>query len=70
MSDDGAEAAGIPPLGVKPNLINPSSLYPQILSTVLLCTILTTIFTFARLFTKFVISAWALEDREYSLHVH
>ena len=63
MTSEATAAAGIPPQGVVPNFVNPPSLYPQILATVILCTSLTTLFTFARVWTQWARSVWALEDR-------
>ena len=59
----GVPPMGVPPMGVEPNFADPESLYPQILATVILCTCLTTLFTLARLFTRWTMSTWALEDR-------
>lgn len=69
MTSEAIPAAGIPPQGVEPNFVNPPSLYPPMLATVVLCSSLTTLFTFARLFTKWAISAWALEDRRYTTSI-
>ena len=55
-------AAGIPPPGVTSNFTDPHSLYPYMIGTVVLCSVLTTGFTAARLWTKYLASNLAFED--------
>ena len=60
MTTEATAAAGKPPPGLESNS---QSLYPQMVATVVLCSSLSTLFTAARLFTSWMVTSWALEDR-------